>query len=199
MKEYLRADLVAAGIDPDQLEFGGNAQLAVGSASTISKNLKGGLNTLATHTAANGSLTNKPLEKFLDANMVASSSSIPSCPSCQKHVFKAEEVLFHLQPWHKDCFRCGLLEKGKGCDRPLVQGAYETHSGVAYCTGCFNQLFGLGAARGTVLHETEKGNLLLSNHGKSATGEVDVAPETKASVQSRAALWDTKLVDSKSK
>lgn len=192
MKEYLRADLVAAGIDPDSLEFGGNAQLAVGSASTISKNLKGGLSTLATHTAANGSLTNKPLEKFLDANIVAS-SSIPTCPSCQKHVFKAEEILYNSQPWHKDCFRCGLLEK-KGCSRHLTQGSYETHHGVAYCTGCFAQLFSLGAARGTVLHETEKGELFQSR-GSTAVGEVDVAPETKASVQARAAKWNTKLAE----
>lgn len=190
MKEYLHADLIAAGIDPDSLEFGGNAQLAVGSASTISKNLKGGLNTLATHTASNGSLTNKPLEKFLDPNIVAA-SAIPTCPSCQKHVFKAEEVLFNSQTWHKDCFRCGLLHK-KGCERQLTQGGYETHGGVAYCTGCFNQLFTLGAARGTVLHETERGELFQSR-GKAVVGEVDVARETNESVQSRAAKWDTKL------
>ena len=190
MKEYLRDDLVAAGIDPEQLTFGGNPQLAVGSATTITKNLKGGLSMLATHQTASGALTNVPVEKFLEADIAT--INVPKCPSCHKPVYKQEETLFENIPWHHDCFRCGLLES-KGCKRILRKGEFETHSNIAYCNACFHQLFQIGAARGTVLSTEELSHVhlppTLNTAEKlasvSSTLEAGLAAEPRMSITER--------------
>jgi hypothetical protein len=186
MAEYLHDDLIAAGINPESVIFGGNPDLAVGSSSTVTKNLSSGLSVIAKHQTANGTLTNKPLEKFLDANEVAA-APIPKCPYCNKAVYKAEEILFASVPWHKECFLCGGLGD-KGCRRILHKGEYEQHSGHPYCTACFTHLFQLGAARGTVLDISEKQNIT----NKSAA-QVDTTPEPKLSIVQRVAALQNKI------
>ena len=79
MAAYLHDDLIAAGIDPEKLIFGGNPDLAVGGTNTIAKNLNSGLTLLARHEAANGMLSNKPLEQFLDAEEVAKKGNNDHC------------------------------------------------------------------------------------------------------------------------
>jgi hypothetical protein len=105
---------------------------------------------IQTGTDAGDETVQKPkIEKFVDREE-HSKLNLPKCHGCRLPVFKPEEILFLDNPWHMNCFKCGL-DHGQGCQRLLKKGDYNTQGNVPYCHACFQRLFGLGAARGTVL------------------------------------------------
>ena len=156
MAEYLREDLLANGINPDSLEFGGNPDLNVGGAMSISKNLKTGLKD-----------ESKPLEAVTQTINYAQEVEAPKCPGCQKNLYRVDDIIFLENGWHKDCFVCGL-GNSIGCKRPLLKGEFETHSNIAYCKACYAHNFQLGAARGALMKTDERSNVLGNNPVKSA-------------------------------
>ena len=143
MADFLADDLKAAGINPASVVFGGNPNLNVGGAQSISKNVKTGLTD-----------ESKPLETVNKTITHAQDVEAPKCPSCYKNVYKMDEIMFLEKEWHKDCFKCGL-GNSIGCKRPLIKGDYETHANIAYCKACYASNFQLGAARGAVLNIPE--------------------------------------------
>lgn len=180
MAEYLRDDLLANGINPESLNFGGNPDLNVGGAQSITRNLKAGLKD-----------ESKPMEIIKQSIDHAHEVIAPKCPACSKNVYKMDEILYMEKEWHKDCFICGLKDNEIGCKTLLKKGEYQTHMQIPYCTACFIHNFQLGAARGTVLRAEERPALLEAHEtaNPSIAQQVDT---TQLTMKERIAALNAK-------
>ncbi|PVU97361.1 hypothetical protein BB561_000612 [Smittium simulii] len=58
------------------------------------------------------------------------------CPRCSKTVFDAEKVVGPNGLWHRACLKC------KSCNSYLNSGKFSDRNGEAYCTKCYNRLWG---------------------------------------------------------
>lgn len=64
----------------------------------------------------------------------------PACQSCQKPVYKVEEVKVQKYTWHKSCFTCGGHQaSNSGCNRVLSSSNYEVIQDIPYCKSCFTR------------------------------------------------------------
>ncbi|OMJ11661.1 Elongator complex protein 3 [Smittium culicis] len=59
-----------------------------------------------------------------------------NCPRCLKPIYAAEKVIGPTGPWHKSCFKC------KNCNKSLASSRVADRAGEAYCTICYDKLFG---------------------------------------------------------
>ncbi|OMJ27347.1 Cysteine and glycine-rich protein 3 [Smittium culicis] len=59
-----------------------------------------------------------------------------NCPRCLKPIYAAEKVIGPTGPWHKGCFKC------KNCNKSLASSRVADRAGEAYCTLCYDKLFG---------------------------------------------------------
>lgn len=75
------------------------------------------------------------------------------CPKCNQAVYAAEERIGAGKKWHKQCFKCGLCNKG------LDSTTVAEHEGLVYCKGCHGKKFGpkgygFGGGAGALSMET---------------------------------------------
>jgi cysteine and glycine-rich protein len=68
-------------------------------------------------------------------------SLAPKCYSCQKSVYKVEEVVALGNIWHKSCFKCGGVGTTDGCGRTMTLDKYLDHDGQPYCNSCYSKQF----------------------------------------------------------
>src|SRR5690242_16373416 len=59
----------------------------------------------------------------------------PSCVSCEKTVYKVEELVADGKVFHKACFRCSK------CTNVISLGKYASMEGVFFCKPCFKKNF----------------------------------------------------------
>lgn len=65
----------------------------------------------------------------------------PKCPTCEKNVYKMEEIVAMSRTWHKSCFVCGT-NRGDGCGKTLPRDGYLEHENAPYCLTCHGRLHG---------------------------------------------------------
>ena len=61
---------------------------------------------------------------------------VAKCPSCQKSVYAAEEILCAGAKFHKGCFKCGL------CNKRLDSTNVANHNFEIYCKQCYGRKYG---------------------------------------------------------
>lgn len=65
----------------------------------------------------------------------------PKCPTCEKNVYKMEEIVAMSRTWHKTCFVCGANRRD-GCGKTLTRDGFLEHVNAPYCLACHGKLHG---------------------------------------------------------
>jgi hypothetical protein len=71
--------------------------------------------------------------------LLGGTGTTPSCPSCNKPVYKMEEIKVQKSSWHRQCFTCGGTTND-GCNRVLSIESYEMASETPFCKMCYKKI-----------------------------------------------------------
>lgn len=152
--DFLSADLLAAGINPESVEFGSSnpnspsvksqtGAAASPLASPATKNAEAIDSQNYSYDIDSQKKSAAPVaEKF--KNMGGS----PKCVICSKSVFKMEELSALGCTWHKSCFTCGGASD-LGCKKVLNPNNFEKSNGHPLCSTCFGKQLKSPRAAGT--------------------------------------------------